>query len=129
MALFRKDKKEKTSADDSGDAGAHVVIGRTAHSGVCRADRQFSRCWLRTKPMRQCPCCHTPFDSAHDPYAKFQPVCPRCDEPLETPGFEYGLCDACGSKYELVDGAKPGLLPNKKQRDEMNKVGRVRRLD
>ena len=51
------------------------------------------------------------------------------DEFLEQPGFEYGQCDGCRSKYELVTGAKPGLLPNKQQRAEMDKVGKARSVD
>jgi hypothetical protein len=57
-------------------------------------------------------------------YNKNQPACPTCGEFLEQPGFEYGLCDGCGSKYEIMQGTVPSLLPNKKQRHAMNKVGK-----
>jgi hypothetical protein len=53
------------------------------------------------------------------------PACPQCGELLEHPGFEYGLCDVCGSKHELVPGTRPSLLPNKVQREAMAKHGRV----
>ena len=62
-------------------------------------------------------------------YRRFQPACPACQEFLEQPGFEYGFCDGCGSKYEIMTGSKPGLLPNKAQRAEMNKHGRSWRLE
>jgi len=66
------------------------------------------------------------FDDPAGLYRRALPVCARCGEYLEHPGFEYGLCDGCGSKYELVAGAKPGLLPNLKQRQEMDKHGKSR---
>ena len=69
------------------------------------------------------------FESAETLYGRSLPACPKCGEYLEQPTFEYGLCDGCGSKYELVDGTLPNLLPNLYQRQEMDKVGRIRRLD
>lgn len=75
--------------------------------------------------MVQCPNCKTFFEDIPAIYKENQPTCPRCGEYLEQPGFEYGLCDGCGSKYELVTGTKPGLLPNAKQRAEMEKNGKV----
>lgn len=79
--------------------------------------------------MTQCTACGLAFPNPAELYKKFQPVCPRCGEYLEQPGFEYGLCDGCGSKFELVVGAKPGLLANRQQREEMNKLGKVWRLE
>ncbi len=101
-------------------------MGRKVHCRLCRGYQQFTRCWLRNKHVKQCPCCGLVFEDVAELYRKFQPSCPRCGECLEQPGFEYGICDGCGSKYELVQGAKPGLLPNKKQREEMDKIGRIR---
>ena len=85
----------------------------------------MTRCWVRTAYLTQCMCCGLAFENPAALYQRNQPACPRCGEFLEHPGFEYGLCDVCGSKYELVAGAKPGLLPNKRQRDEMNKHGKA----
>jgi len=75
--------------------------------------------------MTKCPCCGNVFENPEALYKKNQPRCPQCEEPLESPGFEYGFCDGCGSKFELVDSAAPGMLPNKQQRDEMNKFGKA----
>ncbi len=75
--------------------------------------------------VRQCPCCGLAFDDPVQLYRRFQAVCPQCAEPLEQPGFDYGLCNSCGSKFEIVEGTKPGLLPNRQQRAEMDKHGKV----
>lgn len=45
---------------------------------------------------------------------------------LEQPGFDYGLCDCCGSKFEIVEGTKPGWMPNKDQRAAMARFGKAR---
>lgn len=75
--------------------------------------------------MTECPHCHLEFSDIEKLYQKRQPMCSKCGEFLESPGFEYGACDGCGSKYEFVDGAKPSLLPDKRQRDEMDQVGKA----
>lgn len=128
MALFRKGDKEKPSAAQNPNQGA-PVIGRRAHCRICDDYRQFTKCWLRPKFLTQCPGCGLPFENPGELYKKFQPACPRCGEFLEQPGFEYGLCDSCGSKYELVPGTKPGLLPNRQQRAEMDKHGKAWRIE
>ncbi|MBN2310473.1 MAG: hypothetical protein JXR94_15980 [Candidatus Hydrogenedentes bacterium] len=115
-----------TPQQQQSEGGAQRIMGRNAYCRICGADRQFSKCWLRVKPVAKCSCCGTAFADPAAVYAQVQPVCPRCEEPLESPGFEYGLCDGCGSKFELVQGTRPSLLPNKNQRAEMNKVGRSR---
>lgn len=76
--------------------------------------------------VRACTSCGMPFPNAGELYRGFQPSCPQCGEFLEHPGFDYGICDNCGSKFELPDGAKPGLLPNKEQRHRMGIIGPVR---
>lgn len=63
------------------------------------------------------------FQNTRQLYAQLQPACPQCGEFLEQPGFEYGFCDRCGSKHEIVPGTKPGLLPNAQQRAEMARRG------
>ena len=128
MALFGKADKDKAK---EGPAVSQIrpVLARTAHCRVCDGYRQLSRCWLRVDRVIQCPCCGMAFDDLDLIYHKFQPTCPTCHEYLEQPGFEYGVCDGCGSKYEVMPGTKPGLLPNKAQRSEMNKHGRSWRLE
>lgn len=125
MALFGIGKKR--GGDDGGErhAEVHPLVGRELHCGVCEDRRMFTRTWRRVRPMRGCPCCQTPFEDPARLYARHQPACPRCGEPLEHPGFDYGLCDGCGSKYEIVEGAKPGLLPNRQQRANMEKHGKA----
>lgn len=76
--------------------------------------------------VRECTACGIAFEKAGELYQRFQPSCPQCGEFLEHPGFDYGICDTCGSKFELPDGAKPGLLPNKEQRKKMGIVGSVK---
>lgn len=129
MALFgRKDKPKPAAgapAVDKGPQDVHPIVGRTIHCRVCGADRQLSRCWRRTALMRRCPCCGTIFESPGKLYREFQPSCPKCEEPLEQAGFDYGLCDGCGSKYEIIEGTKPGLLPNRQQRAAMAQHGKV----
>lgn len=126
MALFGRSDKAK-----SAEAASPVrpVMGREALCSACNARKTFSRCWMRVEPVTQCSCCGLVFPNPRALYAKTHPACPQCGEFLEQPGFEYGLCDTCGSKYELVQGTKPGLLPNKKQRAEMDKVGKVWRRE
>ena len=128
MALFGKNKKEEArpNHDSTGaESGSHPVLAREDFCRICNKRQNFTNVWLRTAPMTTCPCCGTVFDDPQALYKKNQPKCPQCDEPLESPGFEYGICDGCGSKYELVDNAVPGMLPNKQQRDEMNKYGKA----
>lgn len=122
MALFGRGKRGE-SADAV--AAAHAPIpGREAFCRVCDGLRRFSTCWRRSGIMVACPGCGASFENPAAIYGRRQPTCPRCEEPLESPGFEYGVCEGCGSKYELADGARPALLPNKKQRDAMNVHGR-----
>ncbi len=75
-----------------------------------------------------CMNCGLEFPDVDEVYKPIGPRCPNCEEPLEAAGFDYGLCDECGSKYELVPGTKPSWLPNQAQREEMNKLGRSRNV-
>ena len=70
--------------------------------------------------------CGLPLGGHPEIYKKQQPACPKCGEYVEFPGFRYGICDGCKSKFELVEGTKPSLLPNSKQRAAMDKVGKTR---
>ena len=101
-----------------------ALMQKKATCYVCNDTRTFTKVWRRTTMMTRCPNCGLVFEEPAQLYKRFQPSCPKCEEPLEQPGFEYGYCDQCGSKYELMDGAKPGLLPNQAQRDEMKKHGK-----
>ncbi len=121
MTLFGKKEKEEAAPAPQRPAGMTPLVGKKAFCTICNDYRQFSRVWKRTEPVRQCTCCGTAFENVGQLYAAFQPKCPRCAEFLEHPGFDYGLCDACGSKFELVDGAKPGFLPNLQQRQHMSR--------
>lgn len=126
MALFGRGTKDKS---DETNSPIRPVMGREALCRVCNDRKPFTRCWLRVGPIRQCTCCGLVFENPAELYARFQPICPQCGEYLEQPGFEYGLCDVCGSKHELVTGSKPGLLPNKQQRAQMDKLGKVWRRE
>ncbi len=129
MALFGKRDKGAAGSKDAGDGGKHPIVGRRIYCRICDKEQMLTRCWRRTEMMRQCPDCGQTFETPQHLYARFQPSCPKCEEPLELPGFDYGLCDGCGSKYEIVEGAKPGLLPNRRQREEINKHGRARLIE
>ena len=124
MALFGLGDKRQGGGGPP-QSTARPLAGHEAFCRVCNRRQQFSRCWLRVDPIRQCPCCKTVFENPGALYKEVQPICPRCGEYLEQPGFEYGLCDGCGSKYELVAGTQPGLLPSLEQRGEMEKHGKV----
>ncbi len=129
MALFGRKNKAPGSrqpAERSREpADTHPLVGRRVYCQVCDADRTFSRCWRRTALMRRCPACGALFESPGKLYRDFQPECPQCAEPLEQVGFDYGICDGCGSKYEIVEGTKPGLLPNQRQRAERARIGKT----
>jgi hypothetical protein len=107
----------------------HPLTARVIYCRICDAERPFTRCWHRVRMVAQCPCCGLVFEDPRALYARFQPMCPRCEEPLESPGFDYGVCDVCHSKYEIIEGAKPGLLPNLQQRKEMAKYGHARPIE
>jgi hypothetical protein len=79
--------------------------------------------------VMRCSCCGLVFENPAALYKRLQAACPKCGEFLEQPGFEYGLCDGCGSRYELVPGTKPSLLPNRAQRAAMAKYGRAWRKE
>lgn len=125
MALFNRGagKEEKASKAES----VHPIVGKEQLCSVCSARRMFTRSWHRIRPVTQCPCCGLTFESVQKVYSQVQPQCPKCEEPMEQPNFDYGLCDTCGSKFEIVAGTKPGLLPNQQQRADMRKFGKVRR--
>lgn len=112
MLFFGKKKK-------SGSTSVHPLVARTAFCTVCNGDQMFSKCWHRASMVRECTGCGTAFENAGELYRGFQPSCPQCGEFLEHPGFDYGICDTCGSRFELPDGAKPTLLPNSEQRRRM----------
>jgi hypothetical protein len=80
---------------------------------------------MRLSFVTKCTGCGAILDNPEPLYAEFQPACPRCGEFLEQPHFIYGLCDGCGSKFELMDGTKPGLLPNRQQRAAMEAHGKT----
>lgn len=122
MALFRRGGPDKPKG---GLEETYPLVGRMIYCRICDAERMFSRAWRRGLLMRQCPCCKMEFENPALLYKRFQPICPRCAEPLEQPGFDYGFCDGCGSKFEIMEGSKPGLLPNYKQRAEMDKYGKA----
>jgi hypothetical protein len=112
VLFFGKKNKSQSNA-------IHPLVARTAFCTVCNSDQMFSKCWRRAAMVRECTGCAALFSNAGELYRGFQPSCPRCGEFLEHPGFDYGICVTCGSKFELPDGAKPSLLPNKEQRQRM----------
>lgn len=125
MALFGRGGSSGSKPSDAATPESHSILGKNAFCRVCNAEATFSRCWLRVKPASKCSCCGTMLPNAPELYKKRQPSCPSCGEWLEQPGFEYGLCDTCGSKFEITEGCRPCLLPNQQQRAEMDKIGRA----
>jgi hypothetical protein len=112
------------AAQPQGQSQAKPTNPQNAYCRICSDYRPFKRCWLRVGQLPQCPCCGHAFENRAAVYAMDLPVCPKCGEYLEHPGFQYGLCDGCGSKYELMEGTVPSLLPNRQQRAEMEKHGK-----
>lgn len=123
MALFGLGRRGAESPKKGG-AQTYPIVGKTLYCRICDENRMFTQCWRRVNPPTKCGCCGLDFENPAALYKKHQPVCPRCAEPLEQPGFDYGLCDGCGSKFEIVEGTKPGLLPNQRQRAEMERHGK-----
>ena len=122
MALFGRGKDK----EDGNTPASQVfpLVAKKAYCRMCDKDQSFTRCWRRAALVRQCPCCGMSFPDAGALYRRALPICPQCGEFLEQPNFDYGLCDGCGSKFELMDGTRPTLLPNKRQRAEMEKSGK-----
>jgi len=121
LAIFRK-----KSPPAEAKSGKVQGVARRAFCRICEKPQEFSTVWLRTEKIGVCEVCGLDFAETHiDMYARSAPICHRCGEYLEHPGFEYGLCDGCGSKYELVDGVPPNLIPNRQQREEMDKRGKA----
>lgn len=96
-----------------------------AYCRICDDRATFTKRWRRVHVAGRCACCGLEFSAVPHMIEAFQPQCPRCFEYIEQPTFEYGECDGCGSKFELLDGTYPNLLPNKFQREQMDKVGKV----
>lgn len=119
--LFFGRKKDKNAGQPT-----NPLVARRAFCSVCDTEQMFSKCWKRAAMVRQCTGCGTTLENSGQFYQDFQPQCPHCAEFLEHPGFDYGICDVCGSKFELPDGAKPGLLPNAEQRKRMGIFGKIR---
>lgn len=127
MAFFRRKKTgDPTPTKPSSE---RILVGRESYCRICKDVRTLTRCWHRVGLLSTCPCCQLVFDEPRALYAKNQPMCPRCGEYLEQPGFDYGLCDGCGTKYELAEGTRPGFMPNKEQRTEMERYGRSRSIE
>lgn len=124
MSWFKKLKPGSGSNNGAASQETFPLVARQAWCSVCDAQTAFTRIWRRAAMMRKCPNCGLSFEDPGLLYKRFQPACPRCAEPLEQPDFDYGFCDRCGSKFELMEGAKPGLLPNQRQREEMDKHGK-----
>lgn len=124
MSLFDKLRGNKSSNRST----STPLPGRSARCRICNKESHFSKCWRRDAPISQCTGCGTKFDQPNDYYRTHQPACPHCGEFLEQPGFEYGICDECGSKFELVTGTVPALLPNSEQRAQMNPYGDTKEL-
>ena len=96
-----------------------------AYCRICDDRSTFTRRWRRIRTATHCACCGLEFAAVGRMISTFQPQCPRCFEYIEQPTFEYGECEGCGSKFELMEGTYPNLLPNKFQREQMDKVGKV----
>jgi len=129
MALFGRGEKKESGNEAATAPAARPVMGREALCRVCGKRQMFTRCWLCVDRLKRCSCCGLVFENSDLLYSRSMPACPRCGEFLEQPGFEYGLCDVCGSKYELVSGSRPSLLPNKQQRAVMEKRGHAWRRE
>lgn len=123
MALFGRGKD---SMEPPPKEATYPLTPRRAYCPVCSAEKVFTKMWRRAGMMAKCPCCGQLLENPALLYRQIQPACPRCEEPLEQPGFDYGFCDGCGSKFELVEGTKPGLIPNLRQRRERDKFGKSR---
>ena len=124
MALFGKSNKPEKLRKVQQDV--RPVMGKSVYCSECKDHKTFTRCWLRIQQVRQCQCCGMVFEAPGRLYEQQVPSCPKCGEFLEQPGFEYGLCDGCGTKFEVMSGTKPSLIPSRQRRVEMEKLGKVR---
>ena len=119
-----KNSFSKADSVRDGNQDTFPLMQKKASCYVCDATRTFTKVWRRAEMVVRCQNCGLVFEDPTALYKRLQPACPNCEEPLEQPGFEYGYCDQCGSKFELMDGTKPGLLPNQAQRDKMKEHGK-----
>ncbi len=124
MRWFDTKKFNAIKKNDVAEKATYPLMPKEVWCAVCNAQRTFTKVWRRAAMMRTCSNCGLQFPDAEALYKRSQPMCSRCREPLEQPNFDYGYCDTCGSKFELVEGGKPGLLPNQRQREEMDKHGK-----
>lgn len=122
--MFKKREESQQVSRDN----VERLEPREVFCRVCEKKTQFSYVWRRKSPQIYCMNCNLEFTDVQSLYNKFGPKCPQCEEPLESLDFDYGLCDDCGSKYELVAGSKPSWLPNQAQREDMNRTGRARNV-
>lgn len=129
MALFNKKGGGGPAPDGEVQQPPAVQQpARRVYCKVCEKDTTFSKCWKRLLPLKACSVCKAPFRVPKQIYDMQVPHCPKCGEYVEHPGFDYGVCDECNSRFELVEGCVPGLLPNRKQRAEMEQYGKIRYL-
>jgi len=122
-AMFRKQEKGEPARDNIQRLPSREVFCR-----ICNKATTFSHVWKRISPQSYCMNCGYEFPDVDLVYMPFGPRCPQCEEPLEAAGFDYGLCDECSSKYELVPHTKPSWLPNQAQREKINQQGRSRNV-
>lgn len=127
MALFRR-KAEAASGEPPAAQPRLPLVSRHVYCAVCESEQDFSPCWRRAGHPTRCDACGQQFEDVAQLYKQVLPACPHCEEPLEQPGFDYGTCTTCGSKFEIMEGTKPTLLPNRAQRAAMDMHGRARRI-
>jgi len=125
VALFGRKPEDNQQSPQAASSGMQAAPAKRAFCRLCGDHQMFSKCWMHMGQLKTCGCCNTPFEDAAKLYGKNLPACPRCGEYLEQPGFVYGVCDGCGSKFELMDGAVPSLIPNLQQRRDMRKFGKA----
>jgi len=121
--MFRKQDRMEPVRDS-----VQQLAPRQVYCRICDKETAFSQIWKRLSEQTYCMNCGHEFQEVAILYGRIAPRCPQCDEPLESRGFDYGLCDECTSKFELVPGTKPSWLPNQAQREEINKHGRSRNV-
>ena len=127
MNPFRREAKN--SAKSAAGSSPETVPLPPFHTycRICDDKQTFTKRWRRIRLALNCEHCGIILDEVRELIDTFQPACPRCEEFLEQPAWEYGICDGCASKYELLEGTQPNLLPNKFQREQMDRIGKTRR--
>ncbi len=84
--MFKKQERMQPVRDNVQQLPPRKVFCR-----ICDKETTFSQVWKRLSEQMYCMNCKHEFQDVALLYSQLAPVCPQCDEPLESRGFDYGL--------------------------------------